>query len=187
MLVVAGLLPLAAILGGSVIVDGTFTLQAYRKLFADPERYFDSVAHTLTLACLTAAIASGLGLGLGVILGKTDLPLRGMFSVLLAIPLLIPPYILAVCWSDLLAPDGLLAGALPPSVISRLSGWLYALPGCVWIMVSALTPIVMVFTLVCLRSLDAKLEEAARLTAGWTRTLRHITLPMIEPAIVLVR
>ena len=183
-LVVAGLLPLAAILSGSVIVDGTITLQAYRKLLADPERYLNSVGHTLTLAGLTAAIASALGLGLGVILGKTDLPLRGMLSALLAIPLLIPPYILAVCWSDLLAPSGLLAGALSASVISRLSGWLYALPGCVWIMVSALTPIVMIFALVSLRSVDAKLEEAARLTAGWTRTLTHITLPMVEPAIV---
>ena len=57
-LVVAGLLPLAAILSGSVIVDGTITLQAYRKLLADPERYLNSVGHTLTLAGLTAAIAS---------------------------------------------------------------------------------------------------------------------------------
>src|SRR4051794_33981650 len=171
-------------LSGSFVVDGTMTLQVYRKLFADPGRYLDSVANTLTLAALTATGACGLGLALGLLLAKTDLPLRRAFAVLLAVPLLIPPYILAICWSDLLAPNGLLGRVLAASLAARLTDSLYALPGCVWIMVSALMPFVMIVTCVCVRTLDAKLEEAARLTTGWGRTLRYVTLPMIEPAIV---
>ena len=49
-----------------------------------PAHYLSSVGHTLALAGLTALIALGLGLALGVLLGKTDLPLRGAFAVLLA-------------------------------------------------------------------------------------------------------
>ena len=180
---VAGLLPLLAMLAGSVVVDGTVTLSVYRKLFADPGRYLASLMHTLTLAGLTAALALALGLALGLLLGKTDVPLRRVFIVLLTVPLFVPPYILAVSWSDVLARNGLLARALPERAVSVLSAWLYAMPGCVWVMSSALTPIVMILTLVCLRTLNPRLEEAARLSTGWSRTLRHITLPMVKPAL----
>jgi iron(III) transport system permease protein len=180
---VAGLLPLLAMLAQSLVVDGTVTLSVYRRLFADPGRYLSSLMHTLTLAGLTAGIALACGLTLGLLLGKTDLPLRRVFIVLLTVPLFVPPYILAVSWSDLLARNGLLARALPERAIGFLSGWLYALPGCVWVMSSALTPIVMLLTLVCLRTLNPRLEEAARVSAGWSPTLRHVTLPILKPAL----
>jgi iron(III) transport system permease protein len=45
-------------------------------------------------------------------------------------------------------------------------------------------PIVMAVTIMSLRSLNPRLEEAARLTTGWPRTLRRVTLPLAEPAIV---
>ena len=92
-----------------------------------------------------------------------------------------PPYILAVSWSDLLARNGLLSSLLPEPASTALSEWLYGLPGCVWVMVSALMPIVMIITMLSLRTLNPRLEEAARVSANWPGTLRHVTLPLASP------
>ena len=57
-LVVVGLLPLAAMLGKSFFVDGGLTLAAYEKLFADSGQHWAPIGHSLTLATLTAGAPS---------------------------------------------------------------------------------------------------------------------------------
>jgi iron(III) transport system permease protein len=183
-LVIVGLLPLAAMLGKSIFVDGKLTLAIYQKLFANPRQYSTSIFHSLTLAVFTAGGALFIGVPLGLLLGKTDLPLRRTLAVLLSIPLLLPPYILAVCWFNLLAKHGLLARVVPARPLEVLSGWLFGLPGCLWVLISALMPVVMILTLAYLRAVNPRLEEAAKLIAGWPFILRYITLPLIFPGIL---
>ena len=112
-LLIIGLLPVGMMLGKSFVVDGKLTLEVYERLFANPREYWTPMRHSLTLAALTAGIAVMLGVPLGLLLGKSDLPFRHALGVLLSIPLLIPPYILAVSWFNVLAGDGLLAKAIP--------------------------------------------------------------------------
>ena len=183
-LLIAGLLPLAAILQESVTVDGMITLSVYRKLFAHPTNYLGSISHTLLLATLTAAIALCLGVVFGLLFAKTDLPLRRTFALLLALPLFMPPYIVALSWTNVLGRDGVLSGVMHEPVVSTLHEALYGLPGCVFVMVCALMPLMMILTMMALSSINPRLEEAARLTADWPYTLRHITLPIAQPAIV---
>jgi iron(III) transport system permease protein len=183
-LVVVGLLPLAAMLGKSFNVDGRLTFALYEKVFADPGQLWTPIGHSLTLAALAAGGATGLGVPLGLLLGKSDLPLRRAFAVLLSIPLLLPPYVLAVCWFNLLATGGPMARVVPATTSQWLSGLLFGLPGCLWVLVSAFMPVVMILTLVYLHAINPRLEEAARLHAGWPPTLRVVTLPMILPGIL---
>ena len=183
-LLVVGLLPLAAMLGRSILVDGRLTLAVYAKLFAHPGRYWVPIAHSVTLAALTAGGATLLGVSVGLLLGKTDLPLRRALALLLSIPLLLPPYILAVCWFNLLAANGLLARAIPAPSIQSLWGWLFGLPGCLWVLVSALMPLVMILTLVYLHAVNPRLEEAGRLVTRWPAILRCVTLPIIAPGVL---
>jgi iron(III) transport system permease protein len=183
-LVIFGLLPVGMMLGKSFFVDGKFTLAVYERLFANAREYWAPMRHSLTLAALTAGIAVMLGVPLGLLFGKTNLPFRRTFAVLLSIPLLIPPYILAVSWFNLLARDGLLARTIPPRTVGLLSDWLFSLPGCVWVLVSAFSPVVMILTMVYLHAVSPRLEEAGRLSAGWPGILRHITLPIIMPGIL---
>jgi iron(III) transport system permease protein len=183
-LIVAGLLPLAAMLGKSIYVDGYFTLSVYANLFANPRQHWIPIEHSLRLASLTALCAMLLGVPLGLLLGKTDLPLRRAFAVLLSIPLLLPPYILAVCWFNLLANDSLLFRSIPAPFVEFFTGWLFGLPGCLWVLVSAFMPVVMILTLFYLRAINPRLEEAGRLIGRWPATLRHVTLPMILPGIL---
>jgi iron(III) transport system permease protein len=183
-LVVVGLLPLAAMFGKSIVVNGRLTLAVYEKLFANPRQYWVPIGHSLTLATLTAGCAMLLGVPLGLLLGKTDLLFRRALAVLLSIPLLLPPYILAVCWFNLLASNAALVRVIPARTAELLSGWLFGLPGCVWVLVSAFMPVVMILTLVYLHAVNPRLEEAGRLISRWPAILRHITLPMILPGIL---
>lgn len=182
-LVIIGPLPLVAMFGQSIDVDGRLTLATYARLFADPQRYGVTISHSLTLASLTSAGATALGVPLGLLLGKTDLPLRRVLGVLFAIPLLLPPYVLAVCWFNLLASNSMIANVIPAAISRWLSDHLFGLPGCLWVLVSAFMPLVMILTMAYLRSINPRLEEAARLHARWPSTLRRITLPMILPGI----
>lgn len=183
-LVVVGVLPLGAMLGSSLYVDGRLSLAIYEKLFTSPGQYATPIGHSLALATLVAGFAILIGVPLGLLLGKTDLPLRRVLTVLLSVPLLLPPYILAVCWFNLLSRNGLLAAVIPAGAVELLSGLLFGLPGCLWVLVSAFMPVVMILTLVYLRAVNPRLEEAGRLTARWPAILRHITLPMMLPGIL---
>lgn len=183
-LVVVGVLPLGAMLGSSLYVDGRLTFGIYEKLFSSPAQYATPIGHSLALATLVAGFAILIGVPLGLLLGKTDLPFRRVLTVLLSIPLLLPPYILAVCWSNLLARHGLLAAIIPAGATELLSGWLFGLPGCLLVLGSAFMPVVMILTLVYLRAVNPRLEEAGRLLSRWPAILRHITLPMMLPGIL---
>ena len=183
-LIVVGLMPLAAMLGKSIFVDGRLTLATYQKLFADPWQQWIPMEHSLTLATLTAGCATLLGVPLGLLLGKTDLPCRRVLAVLLSIPLLLPTYIFAVCWSNLLARDGLAAYFVPAKTAELLSRSLFGLPGCLGVLVSAFLPVVMILTLVYLHAVNPRLEEAGRLISRWPGILRYITLPMILPGLL---
>src|SRR5437867_223854 len=124
-LVIVGLLPLAAMLGKSVFVDGRLTFAVYEKLFANPRQHWAPIGHSLTLASLTAGCVTLIGVPLGFLLGKTDLPFRRALAVLLSVPLLLPPYILAVCWFSLLAKDGVLVRVISAPTVELLSSRLF--------------------------------------------------------------
>ena len=58
------------------------------------------------LSSSVALAATIIGAPLGVLLGRTDLPLRGAFTMLLTLPLLVPPYVMAVAWFAVLGSTG---------------------------------------------------------------------------------
>jgi iron(III) transport system permease protein len=183
-LVIIGLLPPGMMLGKSFVVDDRLTFAVYEKLVANASEYWAPIGHSLTLASLTAGFATVLGVPLGLLLGKTDLPFRRVLTVLLSIPLLVPPYILAVSWFSLLARNGLLARVIPQGTVRLLSDWLFGLPGCVWVLVSVFMPVVMILTIVYTHAVSPRLEEAGRLIARWPGILRYITLPIVMPGIL---
>ena len=104
-LVVIGLLPLLVMFGRSVTVDGHLSLAAYKDVLTSRTQWA-LLRHSLVLSLLTALLATVVGVLLGILLAKTDLPFRRILAVLFTIPLLLPPYIIAVSWAILLGRDG---------------------------------------------------------------------------------
>ena len=182
-LVLVGLLPVLSMLVESLMPNGHLSLEAYRGILTSGRQWMlmgNSIALALCVTFLTVVI----GVPVGVLLGKTDLPMRGLFAGLLMVPLMIPPYIMAVSWSDLVGPAGLLATVMP-RLAALASGFLFGFWGCVLVLFSIFLPIPMLLTMVFLRTVEPRLEEAGLTMTNWGKVLRRITLPLILPGITL--
>jgi len=143
------------------------------------------MVHSVVLSSLVTALTVAIGLPLGILLGKTDLPFRRFFTVLFVIPLLIPPYIIAVSWFDLLGREGLLAYLLGASATRATAHFLFGFPGCAAVLFSIFLPIPMLLTMIFLRTINPRLEEAGRLVSGWRGVMKGITIPLILPGVLL--
>ena len=73
---------------------------------------------------------------------------------------------------------------IPAEAGELLNNFLFGFGGCLWVLASAFMPIVMILTLVYLRAVNPRLEEAGRLIARWPGVLRHITLPTMLPGLL---
>ncbi len=183
-LVVIGLLPLLVMFLQSVTADGHLSLVAYKDVLTSRTQWV-LLKHSLVLSSLTALLATVVGMLLGILLAKTDLPFRRVFAVLFTVPLLVPPYITAVSWSLLLGREGFLARFLSSSAAEVTSGWLFDLPGCVLVLFSTFLPVVMLLTMTFLKTINPRLEEAGKITSGWPGVLKGITVPLILPGVLL--
>ncbi|HEX9022264.1 MAG TPA: iron ABC transporter permease, partial [Geobacteraceae bacterium] len=105
--------------------------------------------------------------------------------VLFSIPLLIPPYIMAISWFYILGREGVISKVLGPSAAEVSSVWLFGLPGCVLVLFSTFLPIVILLTITYLKTINPRLEEAARVVSGWSGVLKGITVPLILPGVLL--
>ncbi len=136
--------------------------------------FLSSVGFAAAVTVLSLAI----GLPLGLLLGRSDVPLRRLALWLHTFPVFVPPFLLALGWFHVLGRDGLAGSALS----ARL---LFSWPGAVVVLTLALAPIVTSLVAVGLQAIDPSLEEAALLVTGPRRTATRILLPLIRPAIAL--
>ncbi len=180
----AGLLPVLYMVAGSVFAGGRFTLESYEGVLASG-RQWTLMANSLGLSGAVALLTLVFGVPLGMILGKTDMPMRRFFTLLFLVPLLVPPYTLAVSWNELVGRGGLIGGILGPSLSRAMENMLFGLPGCALVHFSIFLPIPMLFTMSFARSIDPHLEEAGRLVSGWKGTILGISLPLIRPGVAL--
>ena len=157
-----GIAPVLAVFIKSLFVGGELSLKNYGTLFQS-NREWRLLFNSLSLAGATTLITVLLGVSVGTLLGKTDLPLRRLFAVLFIIPLIIPSYILAIAWFYCLGLSGIMASILGKSIGILTSNLLFGFTGTLFVMVSALLPIVIVLTMTYLRMVNPDLEEAAML------------------------
>jgi iron(III) transport system permease protein len=179
-----GLLPLLLMIVSSFRVEGEFSLKNYVEVFGNVRTWI-LFRNSLALAGLTTAVAGPIGVVLGILLARTDLPLRRTFAVSFSLPLLFPPYVLAIGWFEVLGRGGLLARGMGAAWGEMTSGWLFGLPGAVLVLASAFLPVVLLLTIAYMRGIDPSLEEAGRLSSGWLGILKDITIPLISPGILL--
>ncbi len=116
------------------------------------------LAGTVTLLCLV------LGLGLALLVTRTDLPGRRVLRVALALPLALPSYVAAWSWIG-----------VAPDVAGRL--------GSVVVLTTISYPYVYLPALAALRRCDPALEDVARgLGTRPAGVLWRVTLPQLRPA-----
>ena len=168
---VAGVLPLFIMLWQSLFFQDHPSLFYYYQVFAS-HRTWLLLFNSLELALWTTLFSLLLGTPFGVLLGRTDLFFARFFLVLFAVPLALPPFVLSLGW--FYAFTALLGG---------VPGWFSGLSGSVFVMVQAMMPVVVILTATYTRTIDPRLEDAARLRAGWFRVIARITLVLASPGI----
>lgn len=183
LLAAIGLLPVVTMVADSFFVDGRFSVKAYEAFLATSREQAAPILHSILLSSLTSALATIAGVTLGLLFGKTNLPLRSALAALFAIPLLLPPYVMAVAWFAVIGRSGLVGQALPSTASELLSSAFFGLYGCTAVLFTTFTPIVMFLTIAYLGAVNPQWENAARLASGWPAILRRITLPLIAPGV----
>ncbi|MEX2247091.1 MAG: iron ABC transporter permease [Dehalococcoidia bacterium] len=177
-MVVAGamLLPLAYLI---VRVAGAGVL--WDEISATATR--EALVRTVVLAAGVTCAATAIAVPLAWLTVRTDLPVRGVWAVVFALPLAVPSYVGAFAFVGALGPRGMLQGALEPLGVDRLPA-IYGFWGA-WATLTLFTfPYVLLPVRAALRNMDRSFEEAARgLGAGGLETFFRVTLPQLRPAV----
>ncbi len=196
-------LPLAGVIIGILLVLGPFlatairsllfwdaggghlSLQNFNALFQDP-RFYQAVGNTLLAGAGATVLSCLLGFALAWIVSRTDLPGRQWFEILNLVPFFLSPYVGAVAWIYLAAPNsGMLQTWLGALGISLDFIRIYSIGGVIWVLALFYTPYVYLFVIAPMRQMDAALEDAARVHgASFWYTLRHVTVPLLMPSLL---
>lgn len=177
--------PLFWLLFRSVGGPQTFTLKYYAEMFTNPG-LLEPLVNTLLLAVLVGVGSCTVAVPLAWAVARTDLPLKGLINVVVAVSFMIPPYLTSVAYTMLLGPK---AGVIN-EFWRNLTGLeeplfnIFSMGGVVLVIAANAYAYVYLFVLAALRSIDPGLEMSARLLgAGTFSTTLRITLPMALPAI----
>jgi iron(III) transport system permease protein len=142
------------------------------------------LGRTTALVTLVTLVCAMLGVSIAWLTVRTDLPFQRAFTVLTALPLVIPSYVFALLVVIALGPRGTLQGWLEPLGVDRLPE-IFGLPGAVFTLSLLSFPYVLLPVRAALYRVDPALEEASRgLGRGSWATFWQVTLPMLRPALV---
>lgn len=184
------LYPIAWLVYGSVVSappfslqEGHLTLQNYVRAYADP-LLPRTVANTLLFAMAQTFVSVTIGTALAWLVARTDMPGRRAFEFLALVMFLIPLLLAVVAWTLLLGPErGLINAGLVALGLPRFD--IYSLGGMIFVQSLYLTPLAFLIVAPAFASIDAGLEESARMAgAGKWTVLWRVTLPLARPAIL---
>jgi multiple sugar transport system permease protein len=162
----------------------------FLRLLRDPF-FFQSLGQTFVLIVGALTLEFLLGLSLTLLL-DSEIRARGLWRALFLLPMILPPVVVGVIWRLIYNPNfGVLNGALQLLGVdtTRLT-WLadpsVALAALVVVDVWEWTPFVFLILLAGLQAIPEEPYEAARIdgSSAW-QTFRHVTLPLLAPAILV--
>jgi iron(III) transport system permease protein len=136
--------------------------------------------NTTLLGVGVAALSTAVGAPLGITLARVPMRRKAAIRVVLAAPMLLPPYVVALAWVYLWSGGGFLGALVDRDVVAS---WTYSLPAAILVLSLVFYPLSMLASEVGLRRIDGRLEEAALVVASPRRVLRRITLPLAAPGI----
>jgi iron(III) transport system permease protein len=164
------------------------TLQNFITLFRDPD-FLDPLLTTAIIAFTSAAICCVVAAPISWLVSRTDMPGRQIIRALVTASFVTPPFLGAVAWELLAAPNsGLLnklyrylASAEPDAALFNI----YSLPGIIFVISCYTFPFVFVLVANALDNMPGELEDASAILGGkaWT-TARRVTIPLALPALV---
>ena len=185
-LVPLGILLISSLTPSGLPFDPGWTLANYFSVYGDPA-FWRMVWVTVQFAVGSMAGAMVLGIALAWVVERTDLPGKRGLRIFLALPMAIPPFLLAIGWILLLSPRiGFLNTLLRDwTGIDGIGFDIYTLGGMIFVQSLSLVPSTFLILCPAFRNMDPSLEEAA-MTSGAGRYLlfRRIFLPLLAPSLL---
>ena len=173
--------PVFTVVSGGFFVNGRFTLYYLAGVFRNPV-YAEGLFNSLCLALGTTGLAATLAVPLAWLSHTFTFRGHRLFSALLLVPMVLPPFVGAIGVMQMLGPYGALNALLGCGPVDWLGRSRMA--GVVFLQALAFYPIIYLNVSAALGNIDPALDEAAQnLGAGaWTR-FRRITLPLVMPGL----
>jgi iron(III) transport system permease protein len=173
--------PVLRVVAGGFYVDGRFTLDYLMGVFRNPI-YAEGMLNSLALGFGTTTLAVLIGLPLAWLADRYDFPGKGVLTGLLLVPMVLPPFVGAIGFQQILGQYGALNAALGLGAVDWLGQGRFF--GVVVLQALGLYPVLYLNASAALANVDPAMEEAAENLgcSGWTK-FRRITLPLMMPGL----
>lgn len=179
------IIPIFMIIYNAFFDEGKFSLDLITKELTDSKN-LAAMWNTLVIALCATVLGTIMGVFYAWLLGRSDIPCKGLMRALFNIPYMFPPFLGAMAWDLLL--NGR-SGYLNRFLVSTfgLNGMPFninSIAGIVFVEVSYYFPFVFMQVVSALERMDPTLEECARIAGAKQGTvIWKITLPLVKPAI----
>jgi len=169
-----------------LVQDPGFTFSHVYKVYTDPF-FWKLTLNTVQFALGAAVLALVFGGFLAWLVERSDLPGRRFFRTFAILPMVMPPFLLAMCWIMLLSPRTGIVNQIYRQLFHTREALfdIYSMSGMIFVEGLAIVPSAFLILSPVMRNMDPSLEEAA-LTSGastW-RMLRQILFPLLRPALL---
>jgi len=136
------------------------------------------------LATIVGVLSTLLGLALALVVQRGGRRYAGVLKLMSILPIITPPFVLALALVVLFGRTGLVTGWLETLFDVPRSRWIYGLPGVAIAQLLTFTPIAFMLLHGALGAISPALEEAAQtLRASRGRVFRTVTWPLLRPAL----
>src|SRR5215468_3042550 len=168
--------------------NGAFTLDNFKTLVTDPV-FVDPLTTTVILATSSSIICCAFAAPMGWLVARTDMPLRRTVRALVTASFVTPPFLGAIAWELLAAPNSGLLNKIYRAVTGAPQDEhlfnIYSLEGLIFVISCYTFPYVFVLLANALDRIPGDLEDASSILGGrtWT-TARRITIPLALPALL---
>ena len=179
-------LPLAVLIIDSVVVDGHLGVSSYLTVYGQAVN-MRALTNTAKISILVMILSVLITFPLAWLIGRTDLPGRKKFRTILVASYMIPPYVGAIAWTQLLNPDVGYLNALLKTIfsLSKAPFNIYTEGGLIWVLTLFYSPFAFITISRAMEKMDPTLEEASRVSgASPLRVLWDVTLPLMAPSIL---
>ncbi len=165
--------------------NGSWTIQNYAKLLAE-RATLEAILNSVVLSLGTVILCALIGVSLAFLFERYTFPGRRLFSVLAALPLVLPPLVGTIAFIFLLGESGILARIIQKTFSLETAPWtLRGWPALFLFHAYTMYPFFYVLTGAGLRRIDASLAEAARsLGASKFSVLTRVVLPQLTPSLI---
>jgi len=169
---------------------GNWTLQNFTRLIAD-QFFLRAMVQTVVYAAVALTFEFLIGLGLALLL-DTQMRGRSVFRALLLLPMMLPPVVVGVVWRLMLNSNfGAVNGTLKTlgiktDALTWTASPKLAMASVIVADVWQWTPFMFLILLAGLQAIPQEPYEAALIdgSSAW-QTFRHVTLPLLKPAILI--